>query len=87
MFAYCSKLVEDGVLDRIYLDFLVVGHTHSSIDQYFSVLATAIRKSKFIGSPQALWNLFDKFDKSVRPSVNRKLTVCFITIHLSPYYY
>jgi hypothetical protein len=30
---------------------LIVGHTHASIDQYFSVLAREIYKSNFIGSP------------------------------------
>jgi len=75
MFAYCSKLVEDGDLDVIYLDFLVVGHTHSTIDQYFSALANAIRGTKFIGSPQALWHLFDELDEAVRPAVNRKIEV------------
>jgi hypothetical protein len=75
MFAYCSKLVEDGCVDAVFLDFLVVGHTHSTIDQYFSVLATAIRSAKFIGSPFALWTLFDKFEEKVRPAINRKIEV------------
>jgi hypothetical protein len=36
------------------VNFLIVGHTHSSIDQYFSVLSKAIRRAGFIGSPLSL---------------------------------
>ena len=59
MFFYLSLLVELGVLDEVRMEFLIVGHTHASIDQYFSILSTAIRKALFIGSPMALWALYD----------------------------
>lgn len=36
---------------KIEVFFLIVGHTHASIDQYFSRLARAIFKQLFIGSP------------------------------------
>ena len=39
------------------MNFLIVGHTHASIDQYFSVIAKAIRNSHFIGTPVALMEL------------------------------
>ena len=42
MFAYASALVENGYFDVLEVNFLIVGHTHSSIDQYFSVLSKAI---------------------------------------------
>ena len=54
---YCSLLIELYAFDEIEIAFLIVGHTHASIDQYFSVLAKAIRKAHFIGTPVALLEL------------------------------
>lgn len=54
MFTYFSLLVEEHHFDRIDINFLIVGHTHGSIDQFFSVLAKAIDRVKFICSPLAL---------------------------------
>ncbi|KAJ1387535.1 hypothetical protein B484DRAFT_409877, partial [Ochromonadaceae sp. CCMP2298] len=42
MFAYMSMLVETFKFDFIELNFLIVGHTHASIDQFFSGLSKAI---------------------------------------------
>ena len=36
MFIYCSWLVATGVFTKIKLGFLLVGHTHEYIDQFFS---------------------------------------------------
>jgi hypothetical protein len=58
MMAYLSMLVETKEFDEIEMNFLIVGHTHCSIDQFFSSLSTAIRDASFIGSPLALINLF-----------------------------
>ena len=57
MFCYLSMLIELYIFDEVEISFLIVGHTHSSIDQYFSVISKSIRKAKFIGSPLALMNL------------------------------
>ena len=43
MFAYASVLIELGYFEGIDINFLIVGHTHSSIDQYFSVLSKSIK--------------------------------------------
>ena len=34
-FTYCAILVELGYFEEITVGFLIVGHTHASIDQYF----------------------------------------------------
>ena len=39
MFFYLSLLIESHMIDEIYMSFLIVGHTHTILDQYFSVLA------------------------------------------------
>ena len=57
MFAYVSLLVEKDIFDTVDIYFLIVGHTHASIDQYFSVLARQILSCDFIGSPLSLHSL------------------------------
>lgn len=54
MFAWIIMLVEADKFDVVDVYFLIVGHTHASIDQYFSVLAKQIFRCNFIGSPLAL---------------------------------
>ena len=65
-------------MDTIYMDVLVVGHTHSTIDQYFSVLASRINSTHFIGSPMALWDLFEQLEGRLKPKINRKIEVCLL---------
>jgi hypothetical protein len=81
MFSYFSLLVESFVFDVIHVNFLIVGHTHSSIDQYFSVLTGSIKDAAYIASPLGLIELlkiahkYDNIDK--RPTVCRLLTVFY----------
>lgn len=58
MFAWMSMLVETYTFDNVYVNFLVVGHTHASIDQFFSTLRNRINRTMFVGSPLALLALF-----------------------------
>ncbi len=58
MFCYCSLLVEAGLVDEVYLSFLVVGHTHCNLDQEFSLHSKYISKSAWIGSPLAMQELY-----------------------------
>ena len=53
-----ALLVELGYFEKITVGFLIVGHTHASIDQYFSCLRKLIRRASFIASPLALQHLF-----------------------------
>jgi hypothetical protein len=55
MFAYVAMLVDEDLFDIVEIFFLIVGHTHASIDQYiFSISAKRIKTKDFIGSPLAL---------------------------------
>ena len=87
MFAYAKALVELGYFDAIDINFLIVGHTHTRIDQYFRVLSKAIKSAEFIGSPISLQALCSHAHKDrARPSVNRQLDVCYnIVDALKPY--
>ena len=53
-------LVDKAIFDTVDIFFLIVGHTHASIDQYFSVLSKQIRACDFIGSPLALHALLGR---------------------------
>jgi hypothetical protein len=90
MFTYFAILLETGVFDTIDVNFMIVGHTHSEIDQYFSVLSTAIGKAEFIGSPMALWQLLSEAHGAGqlrrRPVVNRLIEVYYDIVSLfAPY--
>ena len=60
MFTFAALLVQEGFFRMVEMYFLIVGHTHASIDQYFSVLSRDIAKTNFIGSPLALEALFSR---------------------------
>jgi hypothetical protein len=56
MIALCAILVDMNIFNRIELSFMEVGHTHSDIDQEFSVIANKVRNTD-IYSPQDLVDL------------------------------
>jgi hypothetical protein len=45
MLIFNSLLVEMGYFTNVTMGFLIVGHTHASIDQYFSCLRRRIRRA------------------------------------------
>ena len=44
LFGFLSDLVGRGVFEEIHTGFLMVGHTHEDIDQFFSVISAWLRK-------------------------------------------
>jgi hypothetical protein len=57
MFCYVSLLIELQLFEEVEIGFLIVGHTHASIDQYFNVISKKIYSCDFIGSPLSLLDL------------------------------
>lgn len=76
MMCYLSLLVEEREFDEIQMNYLIVGHTHSSIDQFFSTLSKAIFNADFIGSPLALCSLFQQAVGN-RISIMRQISVFY----------
>jgi hypothetical protein len=81
MFTYLSLLVDEYYFDKIEVGFLVVGHTHSSIDQYFSVISKAIKKSSFIGSPLAMLKLIERAHSEPNNYGNSKTIIRNISVY------
>ena len=78
MFCYLSHIIELGLMDEIHLLFLIVGHTHNPLDQWFSVLGGAIYDAEFFGSRMALHNLYTSAhhnEQAQASHVNIQLTV------------
>ena len=94
-FMFCSILVEAGYFQLVTVGFLIVGHTHASIDQYFSCLRRKIRNASFIASPMALQHLFtlpftasEKKKSQFRPPISQ-LQLYFVHDYrsaLAPYF-
>ena len=77
MFCYASLLVELGFFQEVHVNFLVVGHTHCSLDQDFSVQSNKIYYSEYIASPLAMQDLLANAhkDRLQRPLYNIQLQV------------
>lgn len=76
MMGYLSLLVELKHFDEISMNFLIVGHTHTLIDQFFSILSKHIKQADFIASPLALFELLTNEVKD-RISVRKQIEVQF----------
>ena len=90
MFGYTSLLVEGFYFDSVEINFLIVGHTHASIDQYFSVISKAIHNSHFVGTPLALMELIRRCNIQLyglhQPSIVRDIVVYYdMKTALAPY--
>lgn len=57
MFGYLSLLVELAYFDTIRVSFLIVGHTHCIIDQWFSSVTKILYGAKFLGTAYAIEEL------------------------------
>ena len=72
MFAYLTDLVRRGVFSKIRAGFLMVGHTHEDIDQFFSVIALYLKQLHVVcpDQPSFLEGICDAFaDSLAKPEV------------------
>lgn len=54
MFAYLALLVEIGSFTEVYLHFLPPGHTHSNLDQKYSVISQRLRNKDLLTLEQVM---------------------------------
>ena len=73
LLALADKLVKDGMFETVQLNYLMVGHTHEDIDQWFSVFSKAIAK-------EDIWTVDQMFSLlqtvSENDQINPKLIFC-----------
>ncbi|XP_078586053.1 uncharacterized protein LOC144877086 [Branchiostoma floridae x Branchiostoma japonicum] len=50
--AFCSELVRRKIVKKVKLSFLMVGHTHEDVDQFFSRISTTLQKSEATTLPE-----------------------------------
>ncbi len=77
MFAYMSLLVTQGFFTTIFMNFLIVGHTHTRCDQVYSVLSKRISSFYYIGTPLAMKLILSTAHKelSKRPLLYKSIDV------------
>ena len=84
MFAWVQHLADERYFDIVEIFFLFAGHTHSPIDQNFSVVNHAINRSNFIGSTVAMNELL-KVAHDVTDQKNKNTRITEV-INLDIYY-
>ena len=62
MFAFLSELVELGWFQEIHMNFLQPGHTHSNLDQKYSVISQKLRPVDAFLLPHVMKEVSDLFD-------------------------
>jgi hypothetical protein len=85
MHCFFSHLVEAGYFKEIELFFLIVGHTHNRLDQWFSILSKAIKKADKILSVHALHEIFRIAHKTTGKS-GKKSTPAYRVIQMQIYH-
>ena len=82
LFGFISHLVSKGVFAEAYIGFLMVGHTHEDIDQFFSIISAHLRKLEticpdFQSLETEIANSFlqSKKNKSQLPNIRRLCAV------------
>jgi hypothetical protein len=77
MFSFYSLLVELGYFNKIEVYFLIVGHTHTHLDQWFGVLSKAFNQYENIFSPLKLQEIVGKAhsDPQQRPKKQTQVHV------------
>ena len=54
LLAYCFWLVQQGIFQKVKISYLLVGHTHENIDQFFSRVSYGLRNEKAMTLPQMM---------------------------------
>jgi hypothetical protein len=54
VFAYCSMLIYKGVFREVYINFLIVGHTHEDIDALFGRWSSMLKTNNYPTLPRLM---------------------------------
>lgn len=64
-FGFAAQLIEEGVFDEVNMNFLIVGHTHEDVDQYFSVISQHLRSLMYHNASDLVIS-FEDFQRQLR---------------------
>ena len=67
VFAFCSLLVFRGIFHEIYINFLIVGHTHEDIDALFGRWSTKLKTNDYPTLPRLMKSFMDCETQPVIP--------------------
>ena len=59
VFLFCSLLMYHGVFQEVYINFLIVGHTHNNIDALFSRWSYKLRGNDYLTLPLLMKSFMD----------------------------
>ena len=67
VFAFCSLLVYKGIFKEVYINFLIVGHTHEDIDALFGRWSTQLKMNDYPTLPRLMKSFMDCESQPVIP--------------------
>ena len=67
VFAFCSLLVYKGIFREIYINFLIVGHTHEDIDAPFGRWSNKLKTNDYPTIPRLMKSFMDSETQPVIP--------------------
>ena len=59
VFAFCSLLVSKGIFREVYINFLIVGHTHEDIDALFGRWSLRLKTNNYPTLPRLMKSFMD----------------------------
>ena len=75
IFAFCSLLVHRAVFCEIYINFLIVGHTHKDIDALFGQWSTKLKTNDYPTLPRLMKSFMDCETLPVIPHFIEKVLI------------
>ena len=67
VFAFCSLLTYHGVFQEVYINFLIVGHTHDDIDALFGRWSYKLRGTDYPMLPLLMKSFMDTESRPIIP--------------------
>ena len=67
VFAFCSLLMYHGVFQEVYINFLIVGHTHDDIDVLFGRWSYKLRRTNYPTLPLLMKSFMDTESRPIIP--------------------
>ena len=67
VFSFCSLLVHKGIFRKVYINFLIVGHTHDNIDALFGRWSWKLKSNDYPTLPLLMKSFMDAEKQPIIP--------------------